>query len=154
MKTETKNNLWILFNQFLKFGVIGLSNTAISYGIYSLLVYLGLHYIIAGFISFFIGALNSFFWNNKYTFKKDTNQKRSILKSLAKTYISYAFSGLVVANIITIILVEIFFISKYVAPLFVLVITVPLNFILNRQWAFKYVSKNVNVIDKGIEVKK
>jgi len=151
LKTIIKNNLWSLFIQFIKFGVIGLSNTAVSYGIYSLFVYLGLHYVIAGVISFFVSVLNSFFWNNKYTFKKDANQKRDILQSLIKTYISYAFSGLIIANIITIILVEIFHISKYIAPLFVLIITIPLNFILNRQWAFRSVIQNKNTIDKEME---
>ena len=146
---KIKNNLKLLIIQFVKFGVIGFSNTAISYGIYSLFVYLGLHYIIAGVISFFISVLNSFFWNNKYTFKKDANQKRNIFQSLIKTYISYAFTGLVIANIITIILVEIFHVSKYIAPLFVLVITIPLNFIINRQWAFRPVNQNKDTINKG-----
>jgi len=151
LKTIEKNNLWSLFIQFFKFGVVGFSSTAISYGIYSLIVYLGFHYIIASVISFFISVLNSFFWNNKYTFKKDTGQKRSILQSLVKTYISYAFTGLVVANILTIIFIEIFHISKYIAPLLVLVITIPLNFVINRQWAFRPVNHNKD-INKEIEV--
>jgi putative flippase GtrA len=151
LKTIIKNNLWLLFIQFFKFGVVGLSNTIISYGVYTLFVYIGVHYIIAVIISFFISVLNSFFWNNKYTFKKDTCQKRDILQSLVKTYISYAFTGLIVANILTIILVEFIHISKYIAPLFVFVVTIPLNFILNRQWAFKSVNQNKDIIDKGME---
>jgi putative flippase GtrA len=154
LKTINKNNLWLLFIQFFKFGIIGLSNTAISYGIYSLFVYLGVHYIIASVISFFISVLNSFFWNNKYTFKKDDSQKRNILKSLIKTYISYAFTGLIIANILTIIFIEIFHISKYLAPLFVLVITIPLNFIMHRQWAFKSVNQDKDIIDEGNNIKK
>ena len=126
----------IIIVQFIKFGIVGLSNTAISYIIYSSLVYIGLHYIIASIIAFIVSVLNSFFWNNKYVFKKGINEKRSILHSLVKTYISYASTGLVLQNILLFVFIDIMHISRYIAPLFGLVITIPLNFILNRQWAF------------------
>ena len=122
--------------QFIKFGIIGFSNTVISYVIYASLVYLGLHYIFAGFIGFIISVLNSFFWNNKYVFKNKATSKRSILYSLAKTYMSYGFSGIVLGTLLMFIFIDVLHISKYIAPFFGLVITVPLNFILNKKWAF------------------
>ena len=125
------------FIQFLKFGIVGLSNTVISYLIYSSLVYFCIHYIIASIIAFIISVLNSFFWNNKYVFKKQSDQKRNVMLSLIKTYISYAFSGLIIQNILLFILIDIIHISKYIAPLLGLTVTVPLNFILNKLWAFK-----------------
>jgi len=131
------NNLRALFFQFLKFGIVGLSNTGISYIIYSVLVFINLHYLIASIIAFFISVLNSFFWNNKYVFKKDNEQKRNILQSLIKTYISYAFTGLILQNIFLFFFIDILHISKYLAPFFGLIITIPLNFILNKLWAFK-----------------
>jgi len=39
--------------------------------------------------------------------------------------------------------IDILHISKYIAPFFGLVITVPLNFILNKKWAFS--AKNNNI---------
>jgi len=125
--------------QFVKFGVVGLSNTAISYLIYSILVYLGLHYLVSSVIAFIISVLNSFFWNHKFVFKDETGGKRSIARALMRTYASYAFSGFIVSNILLYIFIEFFGVSKYVAPIFGLVVTVPLNYILNRQWAFKSV---------------
>jgi putative flippase GtrA len=123
--------------QFFKFGIVGLSNTVISYVIYSLLVYFGLHYIFASIIAFVISVLNSFFWNNKYVFKKEHNQERNILHSLLKTYLSYAFTGLLLQNLLLFVFIDIMHISKYVAPLLGLIVTVPLNFVLNKIWAFK-----------------
>jgi putative flippase GtrA len=128
--------------QFIKFGIVGLSNTAISYIIYFILVYIGLHYLFASIIAFIISVLNSFFWNNKYVFKKDDDQKRNIIHSLIKTYISYAFSGLILQNLLLFCFIDILHISKYLAPFFSLVITIPLNFILNKKWAFKSVQEN------------
>jgi len=128
--------------QFIKFGIVGLSNTVISYILYSVVVYFGIHYLIASIIAFSISVLNSFFWNNKYVFKKDDGQKRSIFHSIIKTYISYAFSGLILSNILLFIFIDILHISKYLAPFFGLVITIPLNFILNKKWAFQSVKHN------------
>jgi putative flippase GtrA len=135
-------NLRTLLIQFIKFGIVGLSNTVISYAIYSVLVYIGLHYLVASIISFIISVLNSFFWNNKYVFKKDDDQKRNVFHSLIKTYISYAFTGLILQNLFLFLFIDILHISKYLAPLFGLVITIPLNFILNKLWAFKPVKEN------------
>jgi len=128
--------------QFFKFGVVGLSNTAISYLIYSLLVYVGLHYLAASVVAFVLSVLNSFFWNHKFVFKDETGGKRDITRALIRTYASYAFSGLIVSNILLYIFIELFGVSKYIAPLFGLVVTVPLNYILNKLWAFKPVKRN------------
>ena len=130
------------FVQFFKFGVVGLSNTAISYLIYLLLVYLGLHYIVANVAAFVVSVLNSFFWNHKFVFKDETGGKRDIRRALIRTYASYAFSGLIVSNVLLYVFIELFGVREYIAPLLGLVVTVPLNYILNRQWAFKPVKGN------------
>lgn len=127
----------MLVIQFIKFGIVGVSNTVISYLIYSLLVYFNIYYIIASIIAFVISVLNSFFWNNKYVFKKKANVDHKIINSLVKTYISYAFTGLVLQNILLYIFIDLLKISKYIAPFFGLVITIPLNFLLNKFWTFK-----------------
>ena len=137
MQIFPNNNLRALLIQFFKFGIVGLSNTIISYIIYSVLVYTGLHYLIASVLSFMISVLNSFFWNNKYVFKKSNDQRRIIIHSLIKTYISYAFSGLILQNFLLFCFIDILHISKYLAPFFGLVITIPLNFILNKKWVFQ-----------------
>ena len=136
MKLFQDKNLTSLILQFIKFGIVGLSNTAISYIIYFLLVYFDLHYLIASIIAFFISVLNSFFWNNKYVFKKEAGQKRNIAKSLVKTYVSYAFTGLFLQNVLLFVFIEFIKISKYIAPFFGLIITIPLNFVLNKLWIF------------------
>ena len=123
--------------QFLKFSIVGLSNTIISYVIYALLVFFGTQYIIANLAAFIVSVANSFFWNNKYIFKPENGISRNLIYTLIKTYISYAFSGILIANILLYIYIDRLGISKYLAPLFVLFITVPINFLLNKLWAFK-----------------
>ncbi len=123
--------------QFIKFGIVGFSNTAVSYLIYSVLVYIGQHYLVASVAAFIVSVLNSFFWNNKYVFKHSDGQKRGIWGALLKTYISYAFTGLVLSNILLFVFIDLLHVSKYIAPFFGLAVTIPLNFVLNKKWAFK-----------------
>jgi len=123
--------------QFFKFVAVGLLNTAITYAIYFSLVYMGVHYLIASTTAFVLSVLNAFFWNHKFVFKDESGGRRNILRALVKTYASYAFSGFVVTNIMLYILIDVLGVSKYIAPFFCLLVTVPLNYILNKLWAFK-----------------
>lgn len=123
--------------QFIKFGFVGLSNTFISYITYVILVKLGVYYLLASVIGFVVSVANSFFWNYKFVFKPEAGEHRSIFYSFIKTLLSYSGTGLLLSNILLFMQVEMLGIPEYIAPLVNLVITVPLNFLLNKFWAFK-----------------
>lgn len=123
--------------QFVKFGVVGLSNTVISYLIYLIMVLFHFHYLLASSLGFGVSVLNSYFWNNKYVFKADENEKRVWWMVLAKTFISYAATGLILSNVLLVLWIEIFQFNEIIAPMINLIITIPLNFILNKLWAYK-----------------
>ena len=134
--------------QFVKFGLIGVTNTLLSYGIYMLVIWLmtplnfAYDYIVGSVLGFIISVLWSFYWNNKLVFTEGS-EKRNILKSLLKTYLSYTATGIVLSNILLYIFVDLIGISKAVAPFINLLITVPLNFVLNKYWAFRKEKKKV-----------
>lgn len=65
------NKMPISMRQFLKFGIVGLTNTCIDFFIYSLLVYCGAYPLLANVVSFTCGAFNSFYSNKNFTFKKE-----------------------------------------------------------------------------------
>lgn len=129
--------------QFVKFGIVGVSNTFLSYAINVavLLALSPLHlswdYFAANIIAFILSVAWSFFWNNKYVFTAKEGEKRNIPAALFKTYVSYAVTGLVLANVLSYIWVDVIGISKFIAPLLNLIISVPVNFFLNKLWAFK-----------------
>ena len=133
------------FMQFVKFGIVGVSNTVISYVLYalSLLAFqkLGIlpraDYLVAQVIAFVLSVLWSFYWNNKFVFTVGNGQKRNLLKALLKTYISYGFTGIILNNILSWLWITQFSISKLIAPLINLIISVSLNFVINKFWAFK-----------------
>ena len=127
----------IFFLQFIKFGIVGLSNTLISYGVYAGLTYIGVPYVLASVIGFVASVLNSFFWNNRYVFKKNDGERRNPWWTLAKTFLAYAGTGLILSNILLALFVEKMGVSKYLAPIISLVITIPLNFVINKFWSFR-----------------
>ena len=131
--------------QFIKFGIVGASNTLIAYVIYSICVYLGTHYLLANALGFFISVLNAYYWSDRFVFKKGEGEARSAIWTLAKTYIAYGSTGLLLASILLYLYVDKLHISEYIAQLLVLVITIPLNFIINKFWSFK--TKKVNEED-------
>ena len=118
--------------QFVKF-----SNTLIGYVVYSACVWLGCHYLVANGIGFFVSVLNAFYWSNRYVFRKGAGEERSLWRSLMKTILAYASTGIVLNSILLWLFIDLWGISEYVAPLLILIITVPTNFILNKYWSFK-----------------
>lgn len=130
--------------QFIKFGIVGVSNVAISYIIYigSLLLFqkmsilANVDYLVAQVISFILSVLWSFYWNRRMVFNED-NENVPWLQALIKTYMTYAFSELFLSTFLLYIWVEIFKVPKFLAPFFCLVVSVPINFVLNKYWAFR-----------------
>lgn len=136
---KDNQNIQLLFNravQFLKFSLVGVSNTIISYAIYAGCIFIGLHYVLANVIAFLISVLNSYYWNNRYVFKEE-GDSRTWWKTLFKTYLSYAFTGLVLTNVLSFVWIDVFDISAYLAPVLNLFICTPINYVLNKYWAYK-----------------
>lgn len=131
------------FLQFVKFGIVGVTNNVIFYLVNVAVLWLFRNtgkewdYVVANIAGFFVSVLWSFYWNNKYVFKAGNGESRSWKTALLKTYAAYAFSGIVLNNALSYLWITVFGMSKYIAPLINLFITVPINFILNKLWAFK-----------------
>lgn len=127
-----------IMEQFIKFGFVGVSNTIISLATYYILVWLGCPYILANTAGFLLSVGNAYFWNSRYVFKEKTEESQ--IKAFGKVFLSYLGSFCISTVLIT-VMVEILHISEYVAPVLRLVVTVPINFVVNKLWAFKDRSK-------------
>lgn len=134
LKDDQDNKFSKLLKQFVKFGIVGVSNTLISLGIYYLFVYINNDWYIWGnTVGFVVSVLNAYYWNNKYVFKKSSKDN---IKPLLKTYICYG-STFILGTVLLYVMVHYLSISTLIAPLINLVITIPINFFLNKIWAFK-----------------
>ncbi len=129
--------------QFLRFGIVGLSNTAVSYTCNILTLKLlepyalSRDYIAANTVAFLLSVLWSFYWNSRFVFHTEHRGKKMVALTLLKTYIAYSLTGLLLNNILSWLWITKLGISRYLAPLINIVICVPINFLMNKFWAFR-----------------
>lgn len=130
--------------QFVKFGLVGVSNTLISYatemlGYYVLLTGMtseSLKVTLVTVASFLISTVNAYYWNNRYVFKGDRHTFSQHVWAYLRTAACYALTGLILAPAAKVWLVNIS-VPFWIASLSTLILTIPLNFILNKFWAFR-----------------
>ena len=122
--------------QFLKFGLVGISNTVVGLTIYYLFIWIRNDIVMAMVgqaVGWFVSVANSFLWNRKFVF----NESNEVWwRALLKMYAGYAFS-ILVSLMLTYIQVQWLNVSTIIAPLVNLIVTVPLNFFITKYWSFK-----------------
>lgn len=145
--------------QFIKFGLVGVSNTLISYavemlgyyvlfrtsafqGTVSLLAGMGLtvtgeqiRVIVVTALAFIISVTNAYYWNNRYVFGQDQKTPGQHIRAYLKTVACYALTQMIIAPAAKLWLVGMG-VPFWIASLSTLIITIPLNFLMNKFWAF------------------
>ena len=136
------------YTQFVKFGIVGVGNTLISLVTYWLCFYgFGWYYQISNVLSFLVSVTNAYYWNSRYVFKNGRDYHfREHLRAYFKAMISYGSTFLLSTALLT-LWVEVCGINAGLAPLINLLITIPLNFFLNKHWAFRN-KKNESPVDR------
>lgn len=157
-KNRKLETLW----QLIKFGLVGVSNTIVSYVVNSVCyLVLGFNEYVATFLGFVISVLNAYFWQSRFVFREsEDGEHRVWWQVLIKTYISYAFSGLLLTEFLLFLWIQVLDIGQYMTPLadwlanygvhmtpkdvavllvpFInMAITIPLNFCINKFWAYR-----------------
>ncbi|MCL2197986.1 MAG: GtrA family protein [Defluviitaleaceae bacterium] len=127
-----KDDFFAFVKQFIRFGLVGLFNTFLALGIYYMLVLLGMFYLLANVIAFIISVISAFFLSRRFVF---TSTSRPAIQ-LVKMYVVYG-STFLLSTATLFLMVDILNISEFIAPLVNLCFTVPLNFLLNKFWAFR-----------------
>lgn len=151
-----------------------MSNTVINYVVYVIFIALGAHYAVANTFGFLISVLNAYFWGSRFVFKEDeTKEKRVWWQVLLKTYASYAF-GFVLNTVLLALWIDVVNIGQYfgfvgniigamsdtltflpkamtaeeiseiVGPVLNMVVTIPINFVINKFWAYRQKNKSDN----------
>lgn len=126
--------------QFVKFGIVGVANTMISLFVYYIFVLISKDlYLVGSVAGFVLSVLNAFYWNSKYVFKK--NDER--FKTLIRTFVAYG-TNLFIGTFMLWLLVDKCGLSHFFAPIINLMITVPLNYLLNKYWVMKQSRKKLD----------
>ncbi len=134
---ELTEEQWMVWSQFIGFTIVGVSNFLVSYGTYALFLSFQDNYHVANIAAFIISVLNAFFWNDRYVFKQGKDGgERVWWKALLRTYLSYAFSALLLTEVLLFVEINVLGLPKLLGPVINLVITTPINFLMNKFWAF------------------
>lgn len=132
-----RENLRPVFWQFLKFGLVGVSNTAVSMGVYYLFLWVNSDwYMLGSILGTVLSIANAFIWNDLFVFSGKARNVKSVLKRIGKTYVSYGGTS-ILSMVLLWIEVEIFHVSKFIAPVVNKLVTIPLNFVINKLWTFR-----------------
>lgn len=132
-RNDLSDNTWNEIFKFFKFCLVGVSNTAISLGVYYIFILINKdYYLIGNTIGFIVSVLNSYFWNSKFVFKKTDE----VSKTIIKTFLAYG-TNLLLGTGLLYLFVDLLNISEIIAPLINLIFTIPLNYLLNKFWVMK-----------------
>ncbi|WP_245204196.1 GtrA family protein [Ammoniphilus resinae] len=112
-------------NEFFRFVLVGILNTAATYIIYLLFLYLFNHNI-SYTIAYILGILIGYFLNSKITFRVELTLKKFIQFPLV--YLIQYLINLVMLNVLIFNLD----VDKRIAPLLVIIISIPITFILSK----------------------
>lgn len=122
------------FTQLIRFALVGVMNTLVDFCVYQLLLWLGLHYAPAQVLSYSCGLLNSYFFNSRWTFRREKNYtKREFLRFLLVNLCSLALSVLLLRLCYEALGIESNLIAKGIVTVFVMLV----NFIANKLFVFK-----------------
>ena len=126
-------NFW----QFLKFSIVGITNTAIDFIVYFLLTrgfdFWADHYLWAHVISFSLAVTNSFIWNSRWTFDVGRELK---LKRYWRFFV-VSVIALLLTQVTLGYLVEFAGVFDLFAKIMAVVVSVAVNFFANRYFVFK-----------------
>lgn len=123
--------------QFVKFGIVGGFNTILTYVIVNVMFYVwGIDEQIGNIVAFIITVFISYMANSRFVFR-DTAKEQSFLAGLVKVYVSYSVTGLFITSALLYLESEILHIPLFIGTFANIFITVPINFILNKFWAYR-----------------
>ena len=119
--------------QFIKFGIVGVSNTLLTaISIWFLLKEFHCSDYFSNFTGYIIGLLNSFIWNRKWTFESKTKLSVTAFKFIVTFVISYLFQ---LGNLY--LLLHFTLIDPYYCQILSIGVYTLINFILNKYYTFK-----------------
>jgi putative flippase GtrA len=119
--------------QFIKFGIVGISNTLLTFIVYTILLKgFGVWYLAASAIGFIVGATNGFLLNRRWTFREHVGDALTPVRwGIVQT------SGLAINEALLFVFVNEAHLDKLLAQACATVFVTVTTFIANRSWTFR-----------------
>jgi len=119
--------------QFVKFGIVGVSNTLLTFIVYTLLLKVfGVWYLIASAIGFTVGATNGFLLNRRWTFADHVGDSLTPVR-----WAVVQGGGLAINEVLLYLFVDGANLDKLLAQAFATAVVTITTFFVNRAWTFR-----------------
>lgn len=115
--------------QFIKFGIVGVLNTAFSYAIYAALLYVGLNYALANLGAVVLGILFSFRTQGSLVFNQ--TDPRLLPRFILAWATIYAINILLISQFITLGF------NAYIAGALMLPVSAVLSYVIQKYFVFR-----------------
>ena len=119
--------------QFVKFGIVGVSNTLLTLVVYTLLLKVfGVLYLAASAIGFVVGAINGFLLNRRWTFREHVGDALTPVRwGIVQT------CGLGIDEVLLYVFVHDAQLDKLIAQVCATAVVTVSTFFANRAWTFR-----------------
>ena len=117
-------------NKLIKFCIVGMGNTLLTFLVFYLLLTIGMNYLAANIIGYSVGVANSYYWNKSWVFETKSNYKHFL------RFIAVNILTLLINTGSLFIFVHSFGFNAIIAQIIATGIGMVVNFILNKIWTF------------------
>ena len=112
-------------NEFIRFGIIGVLNTGIYYGVYLIaLLLLQIPYVFSHWIGIILSVIASFFLNSYFTYRVKPTWKKFLQFPITQVV------NVICSTTFLYVFVNWLQMSSIYAPIFAMFLTVPITFII------------------------
>ncbi len=126
--------------QFIKFGIVGISNTLLTFIVYTVLLKgFGVWYLAASAIGFIVGATNGFLLNRKWTFADHVGDSLTPVR-----WAIVQGCGLGINELLLYLFVDSAHLDKLLAQAFATAFVTVGTFFVNRAWTFRTASSSLS----------
>lgn len=123
----------VIFRELISFNIIGAINTVVTYGLYSLLLFIGLPYLTALFLEYCVGMVISFLANKEFTFRYKGKITPMVVFSMISSYLLI----LGINSLLLVLFIEGLRWNPYAAQAVALSIAVGLSFFAQKFVVFR-----------------
>jgi putative flippase GtrA len=116
--------------QFVRYLVVGVANTALSFLVYRLLLVAGTPYVIAAPLAFIAGAVNGYVFNRRWTYAAPDSRRARVL------YFAFAAIGAAATSGLVLLVVRTAGVGRGEAYLVAVPPVTVATFLANRFWTF------------------